>query len=135
MLTHGLYLLDTCICIALLKKDPKVINRLYEIGVSECKISNITLAELYFGAYKSGKQKHFDDVKEISCLFESYPVSHFKKYGEIRWQLEQKGIKIGDMDTLIAATALEEDLILVTGNTNHFARIPGIKIENWIESK
>ncbi len=44
-------------------------------------------------------------------------------------------MKIGDMDTLIAATALEEDLILVTGNTNHFARIPGIKIENWIESK
>lgn len=90
---------------------------------------------MYFGAYKSGKQKHFDDVKEISCLFESYPISHLKKYGEIRWQLEQKGIKIGDMDTLIAATALEEDLILVTGNTNHFARIPGIKIENWIESK
>ena len=67
---------------------------MYEIGVSECKISNITLAELYFGAYKSGKQKHFDDVKEISCLFESYPISHLKKYGEIRWQLEQKGIKI-----------------------------------------
>lgn len=39
------------------------------------------------------------------------------------------------MDTLIAATALEEDLILVTGNTDHFSRIPGLKIENWIESK
>ena len=47
--------------------------------------------------------------------------------------LEAKGQKIGDMDMFIAATALEEDLILVTGNTEHFERIPGLKIENWMK--
>ena len=52
---------------------------------------------------------------------------------ELRWQLEQKGMKIGDMDTFIAATALEEGLIVVTGNTEHFSRIEGLKVENWMQ--
>jgi len=42
-------------------------------------------------------------------------------------------MKIGDMDMFIAATALEEDLIVVTGNTEHFSRIEGLKVENWIQ--
>ena len=99
----------------------------------DIKISDITLAELYFGAYKSCREKHFDDVRKIYGLFESYPIQHLRKYGELRWMLEQKGMKIGDMDMFIAATALEEDLILVTGNTDHFYRIPDLKIENWIK--
>lgn len=66
-------------------------------------------------------------------LFEQYNINSLRKYGEIRWQLESKGQKIGDMDMFIAATALEEELILVTGNTDHFSRIPDLKIENWME--
>ena len=54
-------------------------------------------------------------------------------HGTIRAQLEKDGKKIGDMDMLIAATALHENLIVVTGNTDHFERIPGLKIENWME--
>lgn len=133
MLTHGIYLLDTDTCIALLKKNPNVIKHLREVGKHNCKISDITLAELFFGAYKSGKQKHFDDVIQISMFFESYSIRYLSEYGKIRWDLEQRGIKIGDMDMFIAATAIEEDLIVVTGNTDHFSRIPGLKIENWIK--
>ena len=133
MLTHGKYLLDTCTCIAIIKKKPNVIMRLKEVGIDECKISDITLAELYFGAYKSGRSEHFEDVVEIMNLFEQYPISELKKYGEIRWQLESKGLKIGDMDMFIAATALEEDLIVITGNTDHFSRVEGLKVENWME--
>ena len=66
-------------------------------------------------------------------LFEQYSIKSLRKYGEIRWLLESKGQKIGDMDTFIAATALEEDLIIVTGNVEHFSRIPGLKIENWMK--
>ncbi len=55
-----------------------------------------------------------------------------REYGEIRWQLERTGQRIDNMDLLIAATALHEDLILVTGNTRHFDRIPGLRIENWM---
>jgi tRNA(fMet)-specific endonuclease VapC len=133
MSTRNIYLLDTCVCIALLKKSPSVIQRLREVGTSNCRISDITLAELYFGAFKSGKEKHFNDVSEISKLFEKFPIQYTRKYGEIRWELEKQGLRIGDMDIFIAATALEEDLILVTGNVKHFERIPDLKIENWMK--
>ena len=132
-LTHGKYLLDTCTCIALIKEQPSVVEHIRQAGVDDCKISDITLAELYFGAYKSGREEHFDDVVEIMNLFEQYSIKSLRKYGEIRWQLESKGLKIGDMDLFIAATALEEDLIVVTGNVEHFSRIPGLKIDNWME--
>lgn len=98
-----------------------------------CKISDITLAELYFGGLKSGRQKHLDEVTDVARSFEQYGITYLRKYGEIRCYLEEKGIRIGDMDIFIAATALEENLILVTGNTSHFNRIPGLKIENWIK--
>jgi tRNA(fMet)-specific endonuclease VapC len=133
MSTHNIYLLDTCICIALLKKNQSVIQRIREVGTHNCKISDITLAELYFGAFKSGKEKHFNDVSEISKLFEKFPIQYTRKYGEIRWRLEKQGLRIGDMDMFIAATALEEDVTLVTGNIKHFERIPGLKIENWMD--
>ena len=133
MLTHGTHLLDTDICIAFLKKSPVVVKHLRNIGMHNCKISDITLAELYFGAYKSGRQKHFDEVADIARAFESYDICYLRKYGEIRHLLEKSGKRIGDMDMFIAATALEEDLIVVTGNVDHFNRIPGLKIENWME--
>ena len=132
MITQGVYLLDTDTCIALLKKNPDVTNRLREVGAHNCKVSDITLAELYFGAYKSGKRKHFSDVTQIMNLMGQYPINSLKKYGEIRWQLESKGTKIGDMDLFIAATALENNLIVVTGNTDHFKRVSGLKVENWM---
>ena len=132
-LTHGKYLLDTCTCIALIKGQSNVVEHIRQVGVDDCKISDITLAELYFGAYKSGKEEHFNDVIEIMNLFEQYNIDALRKYGEIRWHLESKGMKIGDMDMFIAATALEENLIIVTGNVEHFSRIPGLKIENWME--
>ncbi len=133
MLAHGIYLLNTDTCIEIIKERPRVIEHVRKVGASECKISDVTLAELYFGAYKSGKERHFNDVAVIGRLFESYPIRCLRRYGELRWILERQGQKIGDMDMLIAATALEERLVLVTGNTNHFGRIPGLRIENWME--
>ena len=109
-----------------------MIQRLREVGTHNCMISDITLAELYFGAFKSGKEKHFNDVSEISKLFKNFPIQYMRKYGEIRWELERQGFRIGDMDMFIAATAIEEDLILVTDNVKHFNRIPGLKVENWM---
>ena len=133
MLTHGTYLLDTCTCIALIKEKQSVVEHIRQVGIDECKVSDITLAELYFGALKSEREEHFEDVIDIMNLFEQYHINALKKYGEIRWELEKQGLRIGDMDMFIAATALEEDLILVTGNVKHFSRIPGLKIENWME--
>ena len=128
------YLLDTCVCIALIKKQPHVVERIRAVGISNCKISELTLAELYFGAYKSGRIDHFEDVAEIANLFEQYPVSYsLRKYGDIRWALEHKGQKLDSIDLFIGATAIQHEFILVTGNVKHFERIPGLKFENWME--
>ena len=82
MLTRGTYLLDTCICIALIKEEPAVVEHIRRVGVSECKISDLTIGELYFGAYKSGRKEHFDDVIEIQRLFEHYSTSLcMREYG------------------------------------------------------
>jgi tRNA(fMet)-specific endonuclease VapC len=56
-----------------------------------------------------------------------------KKYGQIRWDLERSGKRIDNLDLLIGVTALQEGLILVTGNVKHFERIQGLKIENWMD--
>lgn len=131
---RGTYLLDTCVCIALIKKTPSVVEHIRRVGIDECKISVVTLAELYFGAYKSGQKKHFEDVEIIKSLFEQYDISDsLKEYGDIRWQLERFGMKIDHLDMLIGATALHENLIVITGNTKHFERIPNLQIENWME--
>lgn len=127
------YLLDTCVCIAMIKEVSSVVDKVRQEGLDNCKISEITVAELLFGAFKSGHQKHFHDVDIIKSLFEQYPITNcLLEYADIRWQLEHVGKKIDHFDLLIAATALHEDLVVVTGNVDHFNRIPGLKIENWM---
>ena len=133
MNTHGIYLLDTCVCIALIKRQSSVVENIRRVGIDNCKISEVTLAELFFGAFKSGRKEHFDDVDLIKSIFEQYPITDsLREYGDIRWQLEHEGNKIDHFDLLIGATALHEDLTVVTGNVDHFSRIPNLKMENWM---
>lgn len=127
-------MLDTCVCIALIKKNAAVIQHLRKVNRDECKISEISIAEFFYGAYNSGKEEHFDDVAVIAEMFEQYPISgSLRKYASIRWLLKEKGEPVDHLDLFIAATALTEGLTLVTGNIKHFERIPGLKIENWME--
>ena len=127
-------MLDTCVCIAFIKKKASVVEHLRKVDKLDCKISEITIAELLYGAYNSGKEKHFDDVTEIIRDFEQYPISgSLREYARIRWMLKEKGKPVDHLDLFIAATALSENLIVVTGNVDHFSRIPGLKIENWME--
>ena len=81
MLTHGTYLLDTCTCISLIKGKAGVVEHIRQVEIDECKVSDITLAELYFGAFKSGKEEHFEDVVEIMNLFEQYSINALKNMG------------------------------------------------------
>jgi len=128
------YLLDTCVCIALIKGNQSVVDNIRSVGYNNCKISEITVAELIFGAFKSGRKKHFDDVSEIRSLFKQLTITDcLEEYGDIRWKLEKSGNKIDHFDLLIGATALHENMTLVTGNVAHFERIPGLRIENWIK--
>ena len=127
------YLLDTCVCISMFRNEGRVRETLQRIGSKNCFISEITVAELYFGLAKaSDKDRKLNDIREVQRLFRVIPAySSFKKYGEIRYDLEHKGQRVDQFDLLIGATALHHKMILVTSNLKHFERINGLTIENW----
>ena len=129
------FLLDTCTCISMLRNEGFVRETLRRVGVKNCYISEITVAELYFGVAKAeNKKRKLEDIEKIQKLFRVIPsYSSFKEYGEIRFTLEHSGMRVDQFDLLIGATALHHQMTLVTSNIKHFNRIQGINIENWKE--
>ncbi len=127
------YLLDTCVCISMFRNEGKVRETLLNVGVENCYISEITIAELYFGLAKaSDKKRKLEDIREVQRLFRIIPAySSFKEYGEIRLSLEHTGQRVDQFDLLIGATAMHHELTLVTSNLKHFERMQGLEIENW----
>jgi len=128
------YLLDTCIVIALLRKNPEVRDKILSVKRKNCFISEMTIAELYFGAAKSERyEKQVKDVYLILSKFKVIPVYRcFELYGKYKWELQKRGTPIGDIDILIGATAIKENLIMVTNNTKHFNNLPDIQLEDWL---
>ncbi|KXG75827.1 tRNA(fMet)-specific endonuclease VapC [Fervidicola ferrireducens] len=131
------YMLDTNICIYIIKKKPtEVIERFKKLDIGDICISSITLAELWYGVEKSQyKEKNRAALAAFIAPFEILPFSDkaATSYGEIRAFLEKRGESIGAYDLLIAAHALSENLTLVTNNVREFAKIPGLSVENWVE--
>ena len=127
------YLLDTCVCISMFRNEGNVRETLKKVGIEDCYISEITVAELYFGLAKStDKKRKLEDIKEVQRLFRVIPAySSFKEYGEIRHSLEHTGQRAAQFDLLIGATAIHHQMTLVTSNLKHFERIEGLTIENW----
>lgn len=127
------YLLDTDIVIEVLRKNTSVINKIKQVKKKNCFVSEMTIAELYFGAAKSGRYEQ--QVKDVETIMENFKVipifECLQLYGQLRWRLQSQGLKIGDMDIFIGATALVKNLIMVTGNTAHFTRLDDIYLENW----
>ena len=126
------YLLDTCVCISMFRNEGRVRETLQKVGVQNCYISEITVAELYFGLAKANdKKRKLDDIREVQRLFRVIPAySSYKEYGEIRHSLEHTGQRVDQFDLLIGATALHHNMTLVTSNLRHFERMEGLKIEN-----
>ena len=129
------YLLDTNICIHFFRGKFDLATKLELIGLSNCAISEITLAELIFGAQNSPNVlknsrivNKFADHLTILPIFNSIPI-----YAKEKVRLRKKGIMISDFDLLIGATAIANKLIMVTENLKEFERIQNLKIENWIE--
>lgn len=134
------YLLDTNICIHYLKGDFDLKNRVGQIGPNNCYISEITIAELLFGAENSSPAKYHENVKrvrsfELAFSAQTLPtVTGFSIYAKEKARLRRSGRIVGEFDLLIGATALRYDLILVTRNTKDFANLAGIQLENWIDN-
>ena len=90
-------------------------------------------AELYTGAFKSGIEKDYGQAEFAATFFRIYPIGEaLKTYAQLRADLERRGERLDNMDLFIASTALEHQLVLVTGNGRHFARIPDLVLEDWI---
>ena len=129
------YMLDTNICIfAIREKSPDIAEKILEAADEGICISSITLAELIYGVQKSRFRDQ--NAKALIRFMTLISVLNFNQdaadeYGRIRTDLESRGIPIGSLDTLIAAHAAAEDLVLVTHNTKEFRRVDGLKVENW----
>ena len=131
-----MYMLDTDICIYIIKQKPYSILKRFELmNPSQLSISAITFAELMNGAKKS---KYIEaNVTRLYALSELLEIRSFDQlaavsYGDVRSDLEKRGEVIGSNDLLIAAHALSLDWILVTNNEREFKRVKGLRIENWI---
>ena len=131
------YLLDTNICIYLIKQKPaKVLSRFKTLSLSDVGIFSITMAELEYGVCKSQQQE-----KNRSALMQfliPLEIVEFDQtaatiYGSIRSDLESRGLVISSMDMLIAAHALSLGVTLVSNNVREFSRVVNLSLENWAE--
>ena len=128
------YLLDTDVCIELIKHNERVLDRMEAVGEENCFVTDITVAELFYGASKSGHQEHFDDVDKILQSFDLKPLlPSLRLYGENKALLEDKGRMIGEFDLLIGSCAVYHGLVMVTSNLKHFDHIPNIQLEDWAQ--
>ena len=126
------YILDTNAVIEMLHGNRKVIEEIENHGRAVCCISEITIAELYYGAIKGGNPKNLEDITVIESIFEVLPTyPTFLEYARIRHYLITKGMGIDTFDMLIAASAVRYGYTLVTHNEKHFKRIPNLKLEDW----
>jgi tRNA(fMet)-specific endonuclease VapC len=131
-----MYLLDTNICIYIINNSPKqVVDRVKKLKVHQVKLSSISLAELEYGVSKSSSREK--NRKALIQFASAFDIVYFNDndaevYGLIRAKLEKRGQVIGPYDMQIAAQAITRDLILVTNNTEEFAKIPNLKLENWV---
>jgi len=127
-------LLDTDVCIELLRGNAKVIDKRqgYEEKVA---ISFMSVAELFYGAEKSDNSR--ENSRLIEEFFITIEIIHsdleiLRKFGELKAILGNAGNILADADIFIAATTLAKCNMLITGNVNHFKRIEELRIENWI---
>ena len=130
-----IYYLDTHICIFHMRKPFGVVaKKINSIDPSCIKIPAIVKGELLVGAEKSNRQD--ETLAETFAFCEPYEIvpledSMLLTYAEIRAALELNGQKIGANDTVIAATVLAKNGVLVTNNVKEFGRIDGLNIEDW----
>jgi len=130
------YILDTNICIYIIKqKPPEVFDKFSTLKPGVVAMSLVTYAELLFGANRSNQSEQSHNIlQELvtiipSLTMESLVADH---YADIRADLASKGNLIGNNDLWIAAHVRALDKTLVTNNLKEFSRVNGLKMENWV---
>ena len=128
-------LLDTNICIHIINARPAVVlERFRQYRMGEIGVCSVVAAELAYGVIKSGSSRNRQALEMFLAplIILSFDEAAIWAYGELRAELERRGTPIGSLDTMIAAHALSEKAPLVTNNTREFARVPGLRLENWL---
>ncbi|MEM1322893.1 MAG: type II toxin-antitoxin system VapC family toxin [Bacteroidota bacterium] len=130
------YLLDTNIIIFFFKGkfgiDEKIAS-IASIASGNCYISEITLAELKYGAFSSSNpEKHLRQINQFVEMVKVLPITAaIDQFAKEKARLRKDGKLIDDFDLLIGCTAIINELILVTNNTKHFTRLQDIELEDW----
>lgn len=130
------YLLDTNILSDLVRRPQGLVaKRIASEGEKSICTSIVVAGELRFGANKRGSERLTAQLEAILSAMEILPLEEpaDRRYGELRTHLEKQGAAIGPNDMLIAAHALALDYIVVTANVREFSRVPGLKVENWLQ--
>lgn len=127
-------LLDTDVCIELLRGNPLVVERRAATS-DRVGTTWMTAAELYYGAEKSAAPHHNRQL--VARLLGTLPLVRprgraARRFGALKASLEGLGQRLADADLIIASLCLAHDAVLVTGNLSHYRRVPGLLTEDWI---
>ena len=133
-----MYLFDTDVLSDIVKRNPSQIL-LEKLGTLPKELqytSSINIGEIYYGANRASRKDQIINAFE-ERVFPNVHIVGFdemsgKLFGELKAELEKQGIVCSEPDLRIASIAIQHDFILITGNTKHFQKIPGLSIENWI---
>lgn len=132
-----MYLLDTNICIFLLRGKYHINDKINAAGWDNCYISEITIAELKYGAECSDNPSK--NMKLVNKLIDKLSIIPILKsldtYAKEKARLKKKGILIDDFDLLIGCAAVAHNMVLITENEKHLKRLSSIRIENWVNRK
>ena len=133
-----MYLFDTDVLSNLLSRRPseRLLDRLGRVPAAEQFTSAITVGEIYYGIYKSHRADDYRRTLE-RIVWPRVRIVPFDRpaaeaYGRLRAELERTGRPLPDADLMIAAIGLARQLVVVTGNVKHFARVQGLQVENWL---
>ena len=134
-----MYLFDTDSISQIIKSRPYLffIKRLASVLPEEQFTTTITVGELVYGAYKSSRPSYFLE-KLDRLVWPNINILPFDEdaariYGKVRAEMEKKGLTLSEPDMRISAIALQHNLTVVTGNTRHFSKVTGLKVENWLK--
>jgi tRNA(fMet)-specific endonuclease VapC len=128
------YLLDTNLCIRVLRDRPQGLRERFNAEASSLSISSVVLYELLYGAAKSARpidSRHAVEAFASRLAVLAFDDDAAAHAGEIRAELERKGTPIGSYDLLIAGHARSRGLVVVTGNLGEFRRVEGLRCEDW----
>jgi tRNA(fMet)-specific endonuclease VapC len=128
-------MLDTNTCIYAIKhRPPEVVQALRAHEAAGLGLSSITVAELEYGVAKSGSLRNRAALRQFlePLAIADFDSAAAASYGRLRALLEAAGTPIGPLDTQIAAHALALNVTLVSNNAREFARVPGLRLDNWV---